>query len=334
MTDIAAEIFGTLPDGRTVQRYTLSNRHLTITLLDYGVRLQSVSVPLPAGVARECVLGFESLDEYLHDTAYIGAVVGRFANRIRDAQFVINGTRHKLERNEGAHHLHGGKTGFHDQLWHSEILDDAIVFSLTSADGASGYPGCLKTRVIVRLIDDRVVYRFEAMTDKPTHINITNHSYFNLDDKSTTDPRSVLDHQLQIAANQYVETDSSLLPTGRFCDVEDTVYDFSALLPVGHHFASGELIASQGYDLCYILRGEPVAAKLISPDGLITLTVATSEPGIQLYTGNFLAAKHTGLCLETQHFPDSPNMPHFPDTALQPGDLFSSTTSLRFAVTG
>lgn len=314
------ETFGSLPDGTPVSRYILANKYLTIAVLDYGIRLQSLLLTTGQGVQRETVLGFDSVDAYVREKNYMGAVVGRFANRIRDARFEIDGKICQLDANEGNNHLHGGLIGFHNRCWETRQEPGRLIFHLTSPHGEGGYPGNLKTTVTLHLEDNRLVYTFDATTDRPTHVNFTNHAFFNLLGSRGT----VLAHKLRINADSYLPVDQGLLPVGELKAVDGTPFDFR----------ENRAIKSGGWDLCYALnQNEKPAAVLSSPDDQIQLIIDTSEPGMQFYTGNFLKEKYTGLCLETQHFPDSPNIPGFPSTLLRPGQNFFSETSYELRTT-
>ncbi len=328
-TTVSTELFGHRLDGSPVSRFTLSSESMNASILDLGIRLQSLTLNLAGGIKRECVLGFNSLEPYLTDATYLGAVVGPYGNRVRGGAILIDDIRYQLDQNDGDNHLHGGHVAFHNQCWTTELIDSGVVFFLVSPAGQGGYPAELTTRVTVRLIDAELTYSYEASSSAPTHINPTNHAYFNLCDSSLSERSSVLEHTLQVSAPRFLETDNSLLPTGKILSVAGTPFDFTEARMIGSAFDQNEVAAGDGYDLCYVLESRessPVAARLVSPDGLIALSVATDQPGLQFYTD-----KHTGICLETQHFPDSPNIPTFPATLLAPGQDFSSTTIFSFS---
>ncbi|HKI75098.1 MAG TPA: aldose epimerase family protein [Pseudomonadales bacterium] len=322
--------YGQLSNGDAVRAFTLSNRLLEVTLLEFGVRLASIR---RAGVPHNLVLGYPDLAGYESDAASIGAVVGRFANRIRDGRFRLNGNNVQLSRNRNGYHIHGGYRGFGSRLWRGTAIDGGVRFDIDSADGEDGYPGNLHAAVHITLAEDSLQYRYEATSDADTIINLTNHAYFNL-----TGTTSILDHDLMLEAEHYLPVDENMLPTGEILPVEGTPFDFRRVKSIGQdiHADHVQLKRGSGFDHCYVLRGggdeAPRVAAVLSADR-IAMTVSTTEPGIQLYTGNHLPAKRGGVCLETQHFPDSPNQYGFPSTTLRAGETFTSTTQFRFELT-
>ncbi|XOV89417.1 MAG: aldose epimerase family protein [Pseudomonadota bacterium] len=351
-----------LPDGREVFEVLLWREGgLRCRFLTLGATLASLRVPLPGGGSREVVLGYPAATQYLTGSDYLGAVVGRYCNRIRHGRFSIGGRQFQLDRNEGDHHLHGGPAGFHRRCWTVEPAIgfnkanvtqtgewpdiDAVRFHLVSEDGDQGYPGRVEVTVTCRLQDDMtLVYEYEASSDRPTIINLTQHAYFNLG--MTSD---VLDHRLQVNASRYAPIDESLLPDGTLADVAGTPLDFRQVRRLGDDIRAPLLRATGGYDHSLLLASAPgqAACMLVDPDSVLALTVSTDQPAVHVYTGNFLGAaggtgagrrqlpvawgRHAGVCLETQHFADSPNQPGFPSTLLLPGSRFRSTTSLGFS---
>ena len=313
-------------------------------LSDYGATILSIMAPDRDGAPGEVTLGHSSLGGYLGSRAYFGCVVGRYANRIRDGMFTLDGVACRVTRNHGRHHLHGGLRGFDKVLWSlKEAGPSGASFSYLSRDGEEGYPGNLEARVTYTLNDRsklRVVY--EAKTDKATVVNLTNHTYFNL-----AGGGDVLSHMLSLDADSYTPADADLLPTGEVAPVEGTLLDFRTPKRVGRDMVSAhpQMRAAGGYDHNYVLNGSGLrrVARLAEPLSGRALEVHTTQPGLQLYTGNFLDGsdlgrdgspypRHSGLCLETQHYPDSPNHPEYPSTALRPGEAYKQETVFRFTV--
>ena len=339
-----------LGDKRT-HLITLENsRGMAVGLTDFGARIVSILVPDKGGKPIDVVLGFDSIHGYLTATeTYHGATIGRFANRIAKGRFVLNGESYYVAPNNGPNALHGGANGFHNQVWDRRVAHkEAVDFYYVSADGESGFPGKLSVMVNYRLTDDNeLVITYRAETDKPTVLNLTNHAFFNLNGEGKGD---ILDHLLEIQASAYLPVDADQLPTGEFACVENTPFDFRTPKPIGKDIdASHEQLAcGHGYDHTYVFNdevstGRQTAATALSPHTGVRLEVLTSEPGLQLYSGNFLSGKDRGkkgayyekrhaFCLETQHFPDSPNQPGFPSTLLLPKQVFRSETVYRFSV--
>jgi aldose 1-epimerase len=350
-TSIYSEPFGVMPDGRVVERHVLKNRMgAEVSVLDYGAIISSILVPDRNGRMGEVTLGYKDLSGYLRDKFFLGAVVGRFANRIKQGRFTLDGKHYNLPINDKTNHLHGGPEGFYAAIWKSRWVgtegNQALYLSLESADGAAGYPGTLQVFVRYAFDDNcRLSVDYEAVTTKPTVINLTQHAYFNL-----TGEGSILDHELQMDAATFTPTDRESIPTGELANVEGTAFDFRVSRRIGDRIDADEeqLKLAKGYDHNYVLDGEPgqmkLAALLHSGASGRTLRVFTTEPGMQLYTGNFLPTDSSitrgthaygyreGLCLETQHYPDSPNRPEFPSTRLEPGARFRSTTVFEFGV--
>lgn len=321
---------------------------MEIALTNYGATLVSCRTPDRHGRVADVVLGYSSVHGYEESSTYFGATVGRYANRIANARFVLDGRACTLTANDGPHHLHGGRRGFDKAVWTVENAGDAhVTFALMSPDSDQGYPGCLAVRVTYALGDaNDITVDYEATTDQPTPVNLTHHSYFNLRGEGAGD---VLDHALLLNAEAYTPVREGLIPTGGIEPVAGTPFDFRRETPIGSRIdaAHPQLRLAGGYDHNYVLDGPSgqlrTAAMVIEPESGRTIEVATTEPGLQLYTGNFLTGTivskaggrylhRGGLCLEPQHFPDSPNHPRFPDTTLRPGVVFASRTVLRFGV--
>jgi len=342
--------FGALPDGRAVEIFTISNAAgMQVRTIPYGAIVVSIKVPDRAGAMGDVVLGFDALDGYLKQPPYFGAVVGRYGNRIAKGVFAIDGTTFRLAVNNGPNHLHGGVKGFDKLLWRGEMFlrggEAGVIYSLTSPDGDEGYPGTLNVKVTYTLsAGNTLTVDYDATTDKPTVVNLTQHSYFNLGGGG-----DILNHRLTIDADRFTPVDATLIPTGELAPVEGTPFDFRQPALIGARIdADHEQIRNGGgYDHNWVLNGTPPAlrhaAKLEDPASGRTLDVSTTEPGLQFYSGNFLDGTLTGkggrvyqkraaLCLETQHFPDSPNHPDFPSTVLRPGARYQSKTVFAFGV--
>lgn len=351
--------FGQLPDGRQVEIYRISNDNgIEMRVITYGGIIVSLRTPDSQGDMDDIVLGFDSLDGYLSDTyqqvnPYFGALIGRYGNRIGDGQFTLNGETYELATNDGDNHLHGGDQGFNQRLWQAEPFSNeqgaGVILSYTSADGEEGYPGRLETRVTYTLTDDDALrIDYHATTTQATPVNLTQHSYFNLNGEGND---SILDHRLMINAEAFTPVNENLIPTGEIRPVAGTPFDFTEPTAIGARIDADnqQLEFGRGYDHNFVLKRESpqseelvLAARVWEPDSGRVLEVATSEPGIQFYSGNFLAGKLTGksgqpyvhrsgFALETQHFPDSPNHSDFPSTILQPGDTYQSQTVYRFS---
>jgi aldose 1-epimerase len=316
---------GSRADRVSSERYTLTNGHgLEVVAMSYGGIIAALRVPDRRGKRANVVLGFDSVAGYRPNPSYCGAVVGRYANRIAGGRFTLDGTTYQLATNHGEHHLHGGVRGFDQAEWQGTGFENeagvGVELAHTSPAGDEGYPGTLRARVTYTLTDrDELVVDYCATTDRATPVNLTQHSYFNLSGEPS---REVFDHLLTIDADRYTPVDASLIPTGALLPVAGTRFDFRA---------PRRLL--DGLDINLVLNragGGPVhAARLVEPASGRTLDVATTEPGIQLYTG-----QRFGVALETQHFPDSPNRPGFPSTILQPGEEYRSRTVFRFGVNG
>ncbi|WAZ21463.1 galactose mutarotase [Streptomyces cinnabarinus] len=319
------ELFGTLSDGTAVHRWTLERAGVRVRVLTYGGIVQSVEVPDRDGLAADVVLGFAEPGDYpAHSGPYFGALVGRYANRIARGRFTLDGLTYALPVNSGPNCLHGGERGFDQRVWDAEPVAHGVRLSRVSAHGEEGFPGRLELAATYSLdADGALRIAYEAVTDAPTVVNLTNHSYFNLAGSGNAGG-----HELRIAASRFTPVDADLIPTGEEEPVEGTRFDFRAPRKVG-----------SGYDHNFVLdkgvTDSPVAvAELHDPASGRVLTVSTTEPGLQLYTADHLAdpfAPGDGIALETQHFPDSPNRPDFPSTVLRPGEVFRSETVYAFS---
>lgn len=343
-SEVKREAFARNDDGEEIEAFTLSNSQgLAAKVITWGATLISVRTPDRQRRVAEVTLGFDEPQRYLKPHPFFGSVAGRYANRIGRGKFTLDGKAYSLAVNNGPNHLHGGSRGFDKRNWKAEVVEpDAVRLTYVSPDGEEGYPGTLTASVIYRLTEkDELRLEYSAVTDKATVLNLTNHVYWNL--SGETDVRG---HELQINADQYTEADKDCLPTGKMQKVKGTPLDFSKAKPVGRDLEAMKDEPGGGYDNNYIIAtpsegGLAIAAILRDPKSGRALKVSTDQPGVQLYTGNHLKgvvghggiayAKHAGLCLETQHFPDSPNQPAFPTTVLRPGSTFRSTTVFAFS---
>lgn len=349
---ISKEAFGELEDGSRVDRWTLTNGAARVRILSYGGIIQSLDVPDRKGRKTNVALGFDNVADYVKNSGpYFGAIIGRYANRIAGGTFTLDGKSYQLPVNNGPNSLHGGLKGFDKRIWDVRPVRGhhtvGLALTYTSKDGEEGYPGRLKVRVDYTLTprnELRVDYR--ATTDKPTVVNLTNHSYWNLGGEGTG---SIEDHTLRLAASHYTPVDDTLIPTGEIAPVAGTPFDLRKGLVIGDGIRADDpqLLLGHGYDHNFVLdKGvtrEPVPiAHALDPRSGRTLTVSTTEPGVQLYTGNFLDGSFTGtsgrayrqsdgFALETQHYPDSPNQPDFPSTVLRPGQTYTSSTVFAFS---
>jgi aldose 1-epimerase len=343
--------FGKTKDGQQVTLHTLKNRHgVTVKLIDYGATVISVETPDRDGKTANITLSFPALDGYLQRHPFFGSTVGRYANRIAGGKFTLDGKEYTLATNNGPNHLHGGLKGFDAVMWKAEPISResapayvGVKFRYTSKDGEEGYPGTLQVTAAYTLSDDNELrIDYAAVTDKPTVINLTNHAYWNLAGAGSGD---ILGHVLRLEADKYLPIDDSSIPTGKLADVKGTPFDFTEPRGIGERIDAlkQDPHKTKGYDHCYVLRGQKgeleLAAVVFEPKSGRVMEVLTTEPGVQLYCGNFLDGgpgangfkQHEGFCLETQHYPDSPNKPEFPSTVLRPGEAFSSTTVHRFS---
>jgi aldose 1-epimerase len=340
--------FGKTSDGTAVDLYVLTNGHgVTAKVMTYGAILTELHVPDRDGKLEDVALGFNNLEGYLAGHPYFGATVGRVANRIARGRFTLDGKEYRLAVNNGPNALHGGRKGFDKVVWQAEAVEGsgapAVRLRYRSPDGEEGYPGNLDVVVTYSLTDDDAVrIDYEARTDKPTPVNLTNHSYFNLAGPRAAD---ILGHELMLAADHYTPANDTLIPTGEIKPVRGTPLDFTTPTTIGARIdqLKGDPV---GYDHNFVLRGggksPALAARVHEPKTGRVLEMSTTEPGVQFYTGNFLDGtlkgkggtvyrKHAGFCLEAQHFPDSVNHPEFPSTILRPGQTYTQTTVYKFS---
>lgn len=338
-----------------MERYTLMNAHgMEVTVLAYGGIVQSLRVPDRDGQLANVVLGFDNLDDYVEKSPYFGAIVGRHANRIARGRFTLDGTPCTLAINNGPNALHGGEKGFDKRVWTaSGITPSSLTVGYTSPDGEEGYPGTLDVRVTYSVSDaNELRIDYLATSDALTVLNLTNHSYFNLAGEGSG---TIYDHLLQLNASRFTPVDETLIPTGEIVPVAGTPFDFTTAKPIGQDIrdaSSGQILIAQGYDHNFVLdrpEGDDTSlvhvARVTQPMSGRVMDVTTTQPGVQFYSGNFLDGSFAGtggrvyrqgdgFCLETQHFPDSPNQPGFPSTRLQPGEEFTSATVYTFSVEG
>ncbi len=338
--------------GEEITEYTLTNANgMSVSVINYGGIITRIMAPDKDGNMADVVLGFDSLAGYAGDNPYFGALIGRYGNRIAEGKFTLNGEEYTLPTNNGPNSLHGGDQGFNRKVWQLEPLEEdarvGVRLTGTSPDGEMGYPGTLDVTVDYWLDNDnQLTLDYKATTDKATPVNLTNHTYFNL---SGAGNGTILDHVLTIDAEQYTPVDKGLIPTGELTDVDGTPFDFTTATPIGERVneENTQLSLGGGYDHNYVLEesgpGLHHAATVYDPASGRTLNVETTEPGVQFYSGNFLDGSLTGkggqsvdyrsgFCLETQHFPDTPNQPDFPSTTLEPGDTYETTTVYKFGV--
>ena len=334
---ISKELFGTMPGGEKVFCWTLINENgLAAKIIDYGATVQSIIVPDKNGKPVDVVLGYDTLEGYISGDCYIGATVGRFANRIKNGCFELNGEKYELCINNGPNHLHGGKIGFDRCLWYAEQIGEKVAFSRTSPDGEEGYPGNLEVKVTFCWEGDSFKIEYEAETDRDTIINLTNHSYFNLNGEGKVD-----EHFLKIEADRYTVCDENCTPTGELASVEGTAMDFRDPKTIGKDAYNDEPCVKPfgGYDANFVISGHPFAKAIGDKTG-ITIVADTDQPGVQLYTANALTEQkgkggadygfRSAFCLETQHFPDCVNHPEWPSPILRKGEKFHSVTTYTF----
>jgi aldose 1-epimerase len=351
-TSIERAPFGEV-DGTAVERFILRNGEMEVQVAAYGGVILSLRVPDRDGRMGDVVLGFDRLEDYVADRAFFGALIGRYANRIGGARFELDGREHRLPANDGANHLHGGPRGFHKVLWSAEPFTEAgaagVRLAYESPDGDQGYPGTLRATVTYRVTAERTLeVDYAAETDRPTPVSLTQHSYFNL----AGDPaRDVLAHTLELDAEHITPVNAGLIPTGELAPVAGTAFDFRAATAIGARIDAPDprLRQAGGYDHNFVLThpaGVPGrAARVVEPRSGRVMELLTTEPGLQLYSGNYLDGTITGkggaayglrsgFCLEPQRFPDSPNQPAFPSCILRPGETYASRTLYRFGVEG
>ena len=344
--------FGKTPDGQPADLFVLTNKNgAEVSITNYGGAVVSLKVPDRSGKLADVVLGYDGIDGYVNDKSYFGALVGRYGNRIGHAQFVLDGKTYTLAENNGENSLHGGVKGFNKAVWTAKTLSkkdgQLLELSYLSKDGEEGFPGNLKVTVTYTWTDANALkIEYSATTDKKTVVNLTNHSYFNLAGQGSGDS---LGHLLTIEADKFTPVDSGLIPTGELRDVAGTPFDFRNSTAIGARISQDDeqLKLGGGYDHNFVLRrsagsSESLAARVVEPTSGRVLEVWTTEPGVQFYTGNFLDGKSAGkggatypkrsaFCLETQHFPDSPNQPKFPSVALNPGERYHTITTYKFS---
>jgi aldose 1-epimerase len=342
-------------DGQPVDLYTLRNgRGMTVRITNYGGIIQSIEVPDRRGRTANVALGFDNLDDYVTSSPYFGCITGRYANRIAGGRFTLEGQTYQLAQNNGVNHLHGGNVGFDKRVWGATPFEGrgsvGLRLTYVSPAGEENYPGTLTTEVTYTVTrDGEIRMRYEATTDAPTIVNLTNHSYFNLAGEGTG---TIEDHVLELEASRYTPVDDTLIPTGELAPVAGTPFDFTRPHAVGERLRDSheQIVIGQGYDHNFVLdrpssedTSPTRAARVTEPHSGRVLEIRTTEPGIQFYSGNFLDGtlvgtsgrvyrQTDGFALETQHFPDSPNQPQFPTTALYPGDTYDTTTVYRFDV--
>ena len=338
--------FGTMPDGTAVDVYTLKSDAIEARITTYGARLVSLQTADKNGNMGNVVLGYDSVKGYLDDPGpHFGAIVGRYGNRLAKGTFTVEGKTYHAPINNGPNSLHGGTAGFDKKVWKGREVAEGVELTLVSPDGDMGYPGTLTVHVRYSLHHNALRIDYSASTDKATVANLTNHAYFNLGGQSSP---TILNEEIMIPADKYTPVDAGLIPTGELAPVEGTPMDFRKSTVIGKriHDNFEQLKIAGGYDQNWVLRGAngevKTAARVYDPTSGRVLTVTTTEPGVQFYTGNFLEGKfkgaggwpfvkNAGLCLETQHFPDSPNHPSFPSTELKPGQTRHSTTTFTFS---
>lgn len=351
MPEATKHFYGTMPDGRDVHSFTLRNAQgMTATVCELGAVLVSVEMPDCQGISADLTLGYDSLEGWRGNAAYLGATVGRFGNRLRDGKFSLDGHTYQLATNNEPGgipcHLHGGVTGFDKVLWRGEARENSVVFHYRSPDGEEGYPGTLDVEVTYTLTEENeLIWDAKAVTDAPTIVNLVHHTYWNL----SGDPRqSINDHLLQIHADHFLPTNAGLIPAGQGAEVADTPMDFTSPRLIGERVDADfeALHFAGGYDHCWVLRpseGMRPAAVLSHPASGRKMEVFTNQPALQFYGGNFLDGSivgknghtyghRTGLCLETENFPDAPNQPSFPSAVLRPGEVYHHRLIHRFSL--
>ena len=347
--NIKKQPFGKTTDGQEVELYTLTNASgVEAKIMTYGGTVVSLKVPDRSGKMSDVVLGYDNLDGYLKNSPYFGSIVGRYGNRIAKARFSLDGQEYTLAKNDGENHLHGGIKAFDKVVWEAKEIDGkdgaGLSFSYVSKDGDEGYPGNLSVTVVYTLTNNNELkIDYTATTDKDTVVNLTHHSYFNLAGEG-----SILDHELMLEASRFTPVDKGLIPTGELRSVKGTPLDFTAPTRIGDRIDDQyeQMVIGRGYDHNWVLDSGggklSLAARASDPKTGRVMDVYTTEPGLQFYTGNFLDGSITGkqgqvyqqrygFCLETQHFPDSPNKPDFPSTILKPGEKYMTTTIYRFS---
>lgn len=337
---ITKKLFGKMPNGQEVYCWTIAcDCGISAEIIDYGATLRSLFVPNKDGGKTDVVLGYDTLEEYINNDGYIGATVGRFANRIREGKFTLNGTEYTLATNDGPNHLHGGNEGYDKRVWEAKEEDGALAFYLTSPDGDEGYPGTLDIKVTYALKNKGLEITYNAVSDKDTIFNPTNHAYFNIAGEGL-----VNDQYLLINADEFTPNDLNCLPTGEVLSVKGTCMDFTEYHAIGERADCDEAFVKPytGYDHNYIFNGKTPACAVYSEKSGILMTVETTEPAVQLYTGNCTSdrngkngakyGRRSAFCLETQHYPDCINHSEWPSCVLKAGEKFNSKTVYKFGI--
>jgi aldose 1-epimerase len=343
---VSESAFGKMPDGTSIEIYTLENGRVKARVMTYGATLVSLEVPDYNGKVADIVLGYETFPPYLAPPkTHFGVIVGRYANRLAHGAFTLDGKGYQVVKNEGDNTLHGGAVGFDMRVWKAQVVPNGVEFTLVSPDGDQGFPGTLIAHVRYTVRQNSLKIDYSATTDKDTVVNLSNHSYFNLAGEGNGD---ILGHLLTIKADYYTPVDAARIPTGEIAPVAGTPFDFRKATRIGARIDDNneQLKPGGGYDHNWVLNGPQgtlrEAARLVEPDSGRIMTVSTTQPGVQFTTGNFLDGtahgkhhhvyqKRSGLCLETQHFPDSPNHPNFPSTELKPGHSYHNVTLFTFS---
>lgn len=343
--------FGVAENGEKVDLYTFKNKNgMEVSVTNYGGIITKIIVPDKDGNFSDVTLGYDSVEGYIKATPYFGAIIGRYGNRIANGAFEINGSKFILAKNDGDNHLHGGQYGFDKVLWSANPIDDyenpKLELTYLSKDGEEGYPGNLNVKVTYTLtLKNEIKIDYEAITDKETVCNLTNHAYFNLKDCGKSE---ILDHKIMINADQFTPIDKGLIPTGEQSKVENTPFDFREFREIGSKIndSDEQINLAAGYDHNFVIKGNigemRLAARVIEESTGRIIEVHTEEPGVQFYTGNFLDGsiigknnikynRRTGFCLESQHFPNSPNTEEFPATLLKPGEIYNTSTIYKFS---
>jgi aldose 1-epimerase len=344
--EVKMKVWGKTAEGVEVPIYTLTSARIEVRVMAYGAHIVSIRTPDRNGKMADVVLGYDSLQEYLNDTkTHFGSVVGRYGNRIALGKFSIDGVSYQVPVNNGRNALHGGPIGFDRFVWQSKEVPGGVEFTLVSPDGDMGFPGTLTSKVRYTLAGDRLRIDYSATTDKPTVLNLTNHAYFNL---RGDDQGDILNETLELNADHFTPASAEAIPTGELAPVAGTPFDFRKPAVIGSRINDDnqQLKFGSGYDHNWVVNGHAgtlrLAAIVTDPDSGRKMTVETTQPGVQFYTSNHLdgtfttrhgvkAVVHSALCLETQHFPDSPNHPAFPSTLLRPGQAFHETTTFAFS---
>lgn len=351
MENIQVSDYGVTAKGDSIRKYTLTNKNgMKVEVINFGGIITSLTAPDKDGKYEDVVLGYTKPEDYFNGNPYyFGAIIGRFGNRIANAKFNLDGKTYNIDKNDGPNSLHGGKQGFHTKIWTVEPIGNtespSLKLTYVSKDGEEGYPGELTTTVIYTLTKDNALeIAYEAITNKNTIVNLTQHSYFNLSGKFT---QSIVDHELQINADKFLPVNETLIPSGVQKEVKETPFDFTSMKPIGKDINSNDdqLKKGKGYDHNWVLKGSGLRtiAMAFYPKNGRVMEVITDQPGVQFYSGNFLDGKfdtktggknefRTGFCLETQHFPDSPNQSNFPSVELKPGEKYHTKTIYKFSV--